>query len=132
MVDVSGEASGSATDLAFRKAEISPAARARQPHFVIGNGSRSQDGGIESTDRLLAEDELLITLMGDLQTAPPTAAQLHGLTELIDYLRAKTGVIPVQEASRAAAAALPQDVLDLAFNQALADPPPSPARAGAE
>jgi hypothetical protein len=137
MVDDTGEASGNAADLAFRHLEIGSTDRTRKPHFVIGNGSRSADGGIESTGRGLTDDALRIVLIGDLQTAPPTGAQLHGLTELIDYLRAKAGVIPVRKdtgptTSGSDSAALPQRVLDLAFNQAWASPARPLTRAAAE
>jgi hypothetical protein len=133
VVDDTGEAFGNAADLAFRRSELSSTNPTSQPHFVIGNGSRSHDGEIESTGRGLTEEALRIVLIADLEAAPPTAAQLHGLTELIDYLRAKVGVIPVRMGTEATTttadrAALPQKALDLAFNQSLADTKPLPTR----
>lgn len=67
------------------------------PHFIIGNGSRSGDGEIEATPRPLPEagGTVVIHLVGDARWSPPTAAQCQALTELVDFLRAKAGMIPV-------------------------------------
>jgi hypothetical protein len=90
---------------------------------VIGNGTRSGDGAIERTGRpLTGDEEVVVALVGDFSRSEPTAAQLRALTEVVDYARAKTGMIPVQigEAARAPMAA---SVLDRAFNAALAAHP---------
>jgi len=70
----------------------------------------------------LAGEEVVVALVGDFSRSEPTAAQLRALTEVVDYARAKTGMIPVQigDAARAPMAA---SVLDRAFNAALAAHP---------
>lgn len=93
-----GEASGSAADVAFALGQAAgqPAAASDStPHFIIGNGSRSPDGSIEATAAPLGGRAITIALVGDPRTQAPTEAQLRAITELVDYLRAKTGVLPV-------------------------------------
>ncbi len=93
----SGEVSGCADDLRWRQVGADPAADPGLAHFLIGNGSRSGDGEIEVTARAwpAADGPLVIALTGDARLAPPTDRQCRALTELIDYLRAKAGMIPV-------------------------------------
>jgi hypothetical protein len=134
-VEVSGHGSGNASDLIFRARAEGGGGRAELPHFVIGNGSRSGDGAMEATGRPLAGAEVAVLLIGGGPEDPPTEAQLRALTELIDYLRAKAGVIPVVAGIggerlpgvRGVAA----EALDLAFNRSLADQAGAPARGGA-
>ena len=125
VVEGTGEEAGGAKDLAFVLRRDGPAGAAsglRAAHFVIGNGTRTPDGAIERTPRGLTDDAVVVALVGDFSRRPPTQAQLQALTELADYARAKTGVIPVVlgEASRAPVAS---SVLDAAFNAALTGHP---------
>jgi hypothetical protein len=125
VVDGTGETAGGARDLAFavrRGGEGGAESGLRAAHFVIGNGTRTPDGAIERTGRALSGDAVVVVLVGDFSRQQPTAAQLQALTELADYARAKTGLIPVVlgEASRAPVAA---SVLEAAFNTALAGHP---------
>jgi hypothetical protein len=125
VVEGTGETSGGARDLAFvgrRGGDAGVESGLRAAHFVIGNGTRTGDGAIERTARALAGDAVVVALVGDFSRQQPTAAQLQALTELADYARAKTGVIPVVlgGASRAPVAA---SVLEAAFNAALAGHP---------
>jgi hypothetical protein len=124
VVEGVGERAGGARDLAFasRRAGEPTGGGFWLAHFLIGNGTRSGDGEIERTGRPLAGEEVVVALVGDFSRSEPTAAQLRALTEVVDYARAKTGMIPVQigEAARAPMAA---SVLDRAFNAALAAHP---------
>lgn len=124
VVEGTGEPSGSAKDVTFSSQRH--AGREWLPHFVIGNGTRSGDGVIESTGRPLDGDRLVVSMVGDFSRSAPTAAQLRSVTELVDYARAKTGMIPVRvgDASRAPVTA---SVLDAAYNASISirpDPPP--------
>jgi hypothetical protein len=124
-VRASGDGSGSAADLRFR-ARSDTAGTRELPHFVIGNGSRSDDGAIEMTDRALAESTVDILLIGGGSDRPPTAAQLHALTELVDYLRAKAGMVPVRMAAGGPTGAphgVAVQAIDFAFNRSLAVTP---------
>lgn len=122
-----GEASGSAVDLAFalgKNQEGTP------PHFVIGNGSRSPDGSIETTAAPLEGGTLTIALVGDPRTQAPTSAQLRAITELVDYLRAQTGILPVTVRAELSPALALEAVLE-AFGTSRAPalavaPPPQP------
>jgi len=73
-------------------------------HFVIGNGSESGDGEIETGERWLkqlqgghvkseAQNEVAIgiCLVGDFQRDRPTRKQVASLIELVAYLRDKVG-----------------------------------------
>ena len=64
-------------------------------HFVIGNGKRSRDGGVEPTRRWLSAEggaeEVRICLIGDASGA--TAAQKEALGELITSLEARSGTL---------------------------------------
>jgi hypothetical protein len=77
-------------------------------HFVIGNGHGTSNGRIEVGPRWrlqqagghLRDDDqneiaIGICLVGDYQNNKPTNSQIEALDELIDYLQAKTGKIPV-------------------------------------
>jgi|GEM_PF-2442755 len=126
VVEGTGEHEGGGTDLAFASRR-GPAAKAERgrflaAHFVIGNGTRSGDGGIERTGRPLEGEDLVIALIGDFSRRGPTPAQLQALTELVDYARAKTGVIPVVlgDAARAPVSAA---VLNEAYHSAPVDRP---------
>lgn len=59
--------------------------------FVIGNGSRSQDGGIEITGPLESPGPLVITLIGTPRSF--TADQKAALGELLNYLEARFGPV---------------------------------------
>lgn len=73
-------------------------------HFVIGNGSESGDGEIETGERWLkqlqgghlkseAQNEVAIgiCLVGDFEKNRPTRKQIASLIELVTYLRDKVG-----------------------------------------
>lgn len=128
-----GEASGSAADLAFafsQTASQPETAFHSTPHFIIGNGSRSPDGSIEATAAPLESDAITIALVGDPRTQAPTSAQLRAITELVDYLRAKTGVLPVAVGPELSHALSLEAVLE-AFGTSRASalaaaPPPQP------
>lgn len=73
-------------------------------HFVIGNGSESGDGEIETGERWLkqlqgghvrsdAQNEVAIgiCLVGDFQRRRPTRRQVSSLIELVTYLQGKVG-----------------------------------------
>jgi len=133
VVEGTGDHEGGGRDLVF--------ARQRRPvaepvssnflaaHFVIGNGTRSKDGGIERTERPLRDaSEVVVSLVGDFSLGEPTPAQLRALTELVDYARAKTGMIPVVlgDSSRAPVAA---SVLEAAYLPVpIGDPADDPPR----
>lgn len=126
VVEGTGESTGGALDLAFstRHRPVNGAADAgyREAHFIVGNGTRSLDGSLERTSRPLIGEEVVVALVGDFSLHDPTPAQLRALTEVVDYARAKTGVIPVElgDASRAPVTAA---VLQAAFNGGLAGHP---------
>lgn len=117
VVEGTGEGSGGARDLAFlmrRDGEGRVPGGLGSGHLVIGNGTRTPDGMIERTGRPLGDEALVVVMVGDFSRRPPTVAQLQALTELADYARAKTGVIPVVlgDLARAPVAA---SVLEAAF-----------------
>jgi hypothetical protein len=130
VVEGTGERTGGALDLAFAaRRRVQPGAADggfREAHFVIGNGTRSPDGRLERTRRSLDGGAVVVAMVGDFSLHEPTPAQLRALTELVDYARAKTGIIPVElgDASRAPMAA---GVLQAAFNGGL---PGDPGEAG--
>ncbi len=75
-------------------------------HFIIGNGSFSGDGEIETTRRWIAQQEggsmgvpeideasISVCLIGRFQTTGPTPAQWQALDELMAYLRAQLGAL---------------------------------------
>ena len=83
-------------------------------HFVIGNGAYAYDGEIEVGDRWSGQAPagsapgtspdpraISICLIGDLSSHQPTSAQIVALDELVHYLRAKLGHIPVKAHHRA-------------------------------
>lgn len=59
--------------------------------FVIGNGTRSKDGSLETSGTLPAEGSVTITLIGTPDTA--TDKQKASLGELLNYLEARFGTI---------------------------------------
>jgi len=123
VVEGTGEVAGGAKDLAFAgRRDAGAAGSLGAGHFVIGNGTRTADGAIERTGRPLGDEALVVVMVGDFSRRPPTVAQLEALTELADYARAKTGVIPVVlgELSRAPVAS---SVLEAAFNAGLGGHP---------
>lgn len=102
LVSPSYDPAGGVADWAWRQqtvrdVSVTDSAAASAPHFLIGNGSRSGDGEIEATSQPLppAGGAVRIRLVGDARLMPPTPAQCRALTELVDYLRAKAGMIPV-------------------------------------
>lgn len=133
VVEGTGESMGGARDLAFASMRggeaVDGAGGFRAAHFIIGNGTRSPDGSLERTARPLDGEVVVVAMVGDFSLQEPTVAQLRALTELVDYARAKTGVIPV-EVGDAARAPVAGAVLQAAFNAGLAahpadDPPRS-------
>ena len=127
VIEGTGEHEGSAIDLQFalaaRPAATPPASSDfYDAHFVIGNGTRSGDGTIERTARAMDSHALVIALVGDFAHREPTAAQLRALTELVDYARAKIGIIPAVEGD-ASRAPLAGQVLKAAYNSTLSDRP---------
>jgi hypothetical protein len=70
-------------------------------HFVVGNGEGADDGEILMSPRWLNQapaipngrrfdaDCICICLVGDLDEAPPTTAQLHRLGELVRTLQSR-------------------------------------------
>ncbi|MGI8603883.1 MAG: N-acetylmuramoyl-L-alanine amidase [Verrucomicrobiales bacterium] len=76
-------------------------------HFVVGNGSLSRNGEIEVGPRWDRQvpagsgsvDSLEIALIGELSDGWPTQKQADAVAELVDYLQAKVGVVPVRVAA---------------------------------
>jgi hypothetical protein len=101
-----GTAVGDAATLGFhrRRSEISGAPAPWD--FLIGNGSLSEDGGIEITRDSIPGPGLArwlsVALVGDFAEGGPTPAQVSALGELIEYLQAKAGGVPVRPQSRTA------------------------------
>jgi N-acetyl-anhydromuramyl-L-alanine amidase AmpD len=75
-------------------------------HFIIGNGSGSEDGCVEAGYRWKDQvpgphtknqatnlESIAICLVGDLQSAPPTRAQTASLLDLLERL-CRAGAIP--------------------------------------
>lgn len=112
-----GQRTGSALDSEWARSRR--AGEVARAHLIIGNGSRSSDGGVERTSVPLDSEKLIVALVGDFARHDPTPAQLRALTEVVDYARAKTGVIPVSlgQADEAPASAA---ILDAAYNAGLA------------
>lgn len=78
-------------------------------HFLIGNGHASGDGDIEVGTRWIGQQAaehidttgkmvghpISICLVGNFHETAPTRMQLEALDELIDYLQARLGKLPV-------------------------------------
>lgn len=76
-------------------------------HFVIGNGTYTGGGEIEVGNRWTAQQSsesmpnehdgsaLAVCLVGDFNALPPSQAQVDALAELLGYLRAKVGSLPL-------------------------------------
>ena len=107
----SGDARGNAALVDLQR---SIKAQPEASGFVIGNGSRSGDGQIESlaATRAAAGDVLNITLIG--HGGSPTQNQMGALGELLQQLEALSGHLILQEQ------ALPEDPTALAVR------PPGP------
>ena len=76
-------------------------------HFVIGNGSGSADGELETGYRWRDQvpgphtkntavnmESIAVCLVGDLQTGPPTLRQLEALLPLLERLCRDYGIAP--------------------------------------
>jgi hypothetical protein len=71
-------------------------------HFVIGNGHRSPDGSIETTQRWLTDpqnSELTICLVGSQDSLTP--AQQQAIGELILFMESLAGTLAIRSASPA-------------------------------
>ncbi len=69
-------------------------------HFVIGNGTLSEDGGVFVTREFTEKEPtagsgLRVCLIGDFAARPPTVSQQLALKELVAYLESKLGVLTV-------------------------------------
>ena len=97
--------SGSAA--AFHKAHLARDWDGLAYHFVIGNGRGTADGAIEVGFRWTQQREgahagsdfwndhgIGICLVGDFSKTKPTAAQMHALRRLCDFLSAHCGIPP--------------------------------------
>ncbi len=101
----SGYARGNLPLLRRYQSDIQGTSTGAPYHFVIGNGSDSANGSVEvsslwTTPQMaqsadLGAGSIQICLIGDFSSAPPTQDQLEALDELCDYLRVKTGSIPI-------------------------------------
>lgn len=93
----SGEPAGNARVLRWHQSRVQRG-RAAAPDFVIGNGTRSGDGAVESllrtTPAAAAETrrEVRICLIGDGQL---TSSQRQSLGELIVWLEARSGAVEI-------------------------------------
>ncbi len=99
-VELTGFIAGNATTLA-RHEKMSDGDGATEPcHFVIGNGDGAGDGEIQPTlhwrqARVFSDRAIRIRLVADLSRQPPTRRQWEALDELVDYLRVRTGHLPL-------------------------------------
>jgi hypothetical protein len=88
----SGGLSGNA---ALNHLEAQRLGKSEAPCFVVGNGSRSPDGGIELTaESLPGEGSVAITLIGTPESI--TGKQQAALGELLNYLEARFGTVECQ------------------------------------
>ncbi len=111
-----GERAGSALD--WERGGLRGGGVPAGAHLVIGNGSRCPDGRVERTAVPLSGSILVVALVGDFARHEPTADQLRAVTEVVDYARAKCGVIPVEPAIDGTGP-LGAAVLDAAYNTGL-------------
>ncbi len=104
----SATASGSARALDYYHREVKHLAAGLAYHFVIGNGRGAGDGAVAVGSRWSQQEAgghlsndaqnevaLGICVVGNFSHSAPTLAQIEALDELIDYLQAKLGKIPV-------------------------------------
>jgi hypothetical protein len=106
-VSGSGSSEGDAASLTFYHRNAHGDACGSPWHFIIGNGTQSSDGEIEigsrwtcqqaagDGNRFPAHDILHIGLVGDFSRQQVTESQRVALGELIHYLRAKAGAVPI-------------------------------------
>ena len=99
-VDLTGFMAGDVTTLGRHEKNALPDASIEACHFLIGNGNGAADGAIQPTihwnqARLFSDRAIRIRLIGDPTHAPPTRRQWQALDELVDYLRARTGHLPL-------------------------------------
>lgn len=87
----SGGHSGNA---ALNQLECRRLGKAEAGTFVIGNGTRSKDGSLETAGGLPVEGSVVITLIGTPDTA--TEKQKASLGELLNYLEARFGTVQCQ------------------------------------
>ncbi|MFN0128163.1 MAG: hypothetical protein ACKV19_15915 [Verrucomicrobiales bacterium] len=114
-----GERAGGAQDWEWARSRWS--SEVASAHLVIGNGTRSPDGGVERTSVSLDSESLVVAVVGDFARHDPTPDQLRALTEVVDYARAKTGVIRVTP-GKVNEAPVSAAILDAAYNAGLAEP----------
>jgi hypothetical protein len=101
LICATGTAVADAATLEFSRRRTGPTDDLRRWDFLIGNGSLSVDGAIEAASISGREGgPLVVTLVGDFTGVRPTEAQAAALRELVGYLRAKVGLIPVRAITR--------------------------------
>jgi N-acetyl-anhydromuramyl-L-alanine amidase AmpD len=74
-------------------------------HFIIGNGSGSPDGGVETgyrwrdqipgphtKNQAMNQESIAVCLVGDLTAAPPTRRQVESLVGLLERLCRENGI----------------------------------------
>ncbi|MBP7949547.1 MAG: N-acetylmuramoyl-L-alanine amidase [Verrucomicrobiales bacterium] len=111
----SATAGGGAAVLDYYHRHVKGLARGLAYHFVIGNGQGGGNGEVEVGARWTgqsagehlrgeAQNEVSIgiCLIGNFEKSPPSRQQQEALDELVDYLQAKLGKIPVTTHHRVA------------------------------
>ncbi len=129
-LDSSGTEIGDARTLGQFQKDVQGVKGGLAWHFLIGNGTRSDDGEIEAGPRwdhqvpaamaLAGSDveTLHVALVGDFHHHAVTDAQLAALDELVDYLRAKIGLVEVEgrDKGRALGKWFPEKMLESAYS----------------
>jgi hypothetical protein len=108
VIHSSATSSGSARAFDYYHRTVKGMENGMAYHFVINNGRGASDGLVEVGSRWSkqipgghlssnAQNEVAIGIcfVGDFQKSKPTAKQQEAADELIDYLQAKLGKIPV-------------------------------------
>jgi hypothetical protein len=108
--------------------------------FVIGNGTDTKDGEIETTPRWTEQKDgahvkgwndvaIGICLVGNFETADPTAKQMEALVRLVRHLRRRFHVPPERVVGHGSLGATlcPGKRLSVADVVAKSDPAPKPA-----
>ena len=108
VIHASGTSGGNAESLGFYHRKVRGVRDGMAYHFVVGNGSQSGLGEVEVGERWAGqtlgrlsarrgEGGLIeICLIGDYDRNDVPQEQLEALDELIDYLRAKVGEVPLE------------------------------------
>ncbi|MDG2123458.1 MAG: hypothetical protein P8J87_07165 [Verrucomicrobiales bacterium] len=106
----SGTEGGNAETLGFYHRNVKGLRDGMAYHFVLGNGTHSKMGEVEVGERWVEQSVgkltgrrgegegglIEICLIGDFDRGVVAVEQLEALDELVDYLRAKVGEVPIE------------------------------------